>query len=113
MDCPRILPLRTLGRKWSYLVLHALQHESTFSGVKRELKGITNRVLSRELGMLQQEALVAHEGTYRLTNAGNALIDAIEPLVNWSVQHRGLAYCPKSKRCSRCVNYMHIVGKED
>ena len=109
MECPRTYPLQILSRKWSYFVLRALRHERSFSDLKKELKFITNRILSRELSLLQEEQLVTHDDTYALTPRARELLDALEPLVRWSVKH-GKRPCPSEMECSRCANYPEAVG---
>ncbi|MDD9953641.1 MAG: helix-turn-helix domain-containing protein [Candidatus Woesearchaeota archaeon] len=107
--CPRLYPLRILSRKWSYLVLRSLRHPLSFNHIKKELHVITNRVLSKELQLLQQEKLVKGKETYQLTRAGHDLLEAFEPLVAWSVKHKGVTYCPPEKSCSDCHGYPEQV----
>lgn len=111
MACPRLDPLAILGRKWSYLLLRALNKPMTFSELQRELTYVTNRVLSRELHYLSSEGLLQHHGDrYRRSTAGDALLVAAEPLAQWSVEHRKLTPCPPSQRCATCANYVNTVG---
>lgn len=108
--CSRLVPLRILTRKWSYLVMRALRDPLGFSELKRELRFITSRVLSRELATLVQEGLIMHKSeTYWLAPTGVALLGAAEPLMQWSVEHHGLRPCASSQRCSRCINYPQAV----
>lgn len=111
MDCARLYPLHILSRKWSYLVLRALREPLSFSELQKELKFVTNHILTRELKLLQNERLVARKDKYVLTASGRALYDALEPVVAWSVQHAGKTSCPPSRKCSACLNYPHIMGQ--
>lgn len=109
-DCTRLYPLRILSRKWSYIVLRVLQEPHTFSELQRELKFITNHILTRELKLLQQENVIANDGKYHLTPEGKALVEAVETLVAWSVKHGGKSPCPPSRKCATCFNYPNAVG---
>jgi DNA-binding HxlR family transcriptional regulator len=111
-DCARLYPLRILGRKWSYLVMRALHTPQSFSQIKRELKIITNHILTRELKQLQSEQLIVENDKYELTKEGMALMQAAEALVNWSVQHAGRAACPPGRKCSQCPNYPAVVERK-
>jgi DNA-binding HxlR family transcriptional regulator len=110
ISCPRLYPLRVLGRKWSYPVLRALDAPKSFAELQRELRFITNHILTRELKLLQGEKLVLGGGKYRLTEAGRALYAAAEPLHNWSVEHGGKNSCPPNMRCSNCSNYESVIA---
>jgi len=108
--CPRLTPLRILSRKWSYLVLRSLRDPRGFSELKRDLRFITSRMLSRELAVLTAEELIEHKSeTYWLTGAGVALLTAAEPLMHWSVRHRGMRTCSPEQQCSRCAHYPEAV----
>lgn len=109
MDCGPLYPLRILSRKWSYLVLRALQNPLHFSQLQKKMRFITNRVLSRELSVLQEGGLILQSnGEYVQTEKGAALVEAVQHLVEWSVYHGDLSYCPKEKDCSKCVHYTEM-----
>ncbi len=108
--CPRLTPLRILSRKWSDLILRSLRDPQGFSELKRSLRFITSRMLSRELAALTQEGLVEHKSeTYWLTPAGISLVRASEPLMRWSVDHRGARHCAPEQRCTHCAHYPDAV----
>ena len=110
--CPRLTPLRILSRKWSYLILRELRDHQGFSELKGRLRFITSRMLSRELAILTQEELVDHKaGTYSLSSAGRALLDAAEPLMRWSVDHRNMRSCSPEQQCSRCALYPEALQR--
>jgi DNA-binding HxlR family transcriptional regulator len=109
-NCPRLFPLRILSRKWSYLVLRALQEPLSFAELQKELKYITNHILARELRLLQEEKLIINQERYQITAAGKALFEAIEPLVRWSVEYAGAPVCPSQKKCSACMSYPAAIG---
>lgn len=108
--CARLYPLRILSRKWSYLVLRALREPLSFAELQRELKFITNHILSRELKLLQEERLIVTGEKYRVTPAGKALYAAVEPLAAWSVAYAQSPECGPQRKCSDCLGYPAVVG---
>jgi DNA-binding HxlR family transcriptional regulator len=112
MVCPPVYPLRILGRKWSYFILRALREPKSFSSLQRELKFVTNHILTRELRLLESEGLISHEKEYKLTPAGKELYVAIAQLEKWTVRHANCSSCPQDKRCSTCPGYTAVVGRE-
>ena len=109
-QCPRLYPLRIISRKWSYLILRLLREPQSFAEIQRELKYITNHILSRELRLLQEEKLITADKKYTLTPSGRALYEAVDPLVAWSLTHTTAVACPSQKRCSTCLNYTNTIG---
>jgi len=110
VGCSRLYPLSIISRKWSYLVLRALREPRSFSELQKELRFITNHILTRELRLLHEEKLIVMDSKYKLTAEGKALYEAAEPLVSWSVKHAGLNACPPDRKCSACINYQNVVG---
>lgn len=84
-----------LGRKWTLDLLGVLAEQGPvrFNALERELDGISPRTLSDRLSQLGEEGLVDridHEETppkveYRLSPDGDALVEALDPLVAWSM----------------------------
>ena len=71
--------LDRLGDKWSLLVVELLGHGVLrFSELKRQIDGISQRMLTLTLRHLERE----------LTALGRSLLDAVQPLVSWSREHR-------------------------
>ena len=110
MECPNVFPLRILSRKWSYFILRALHRPKGFSDLHRELRFVTNRMLSRELKLLEKDGLVKGENGYALTPAGKELLAALTPLAAWSQKHKDCTDCPTDRPCSACQNYPVVVG---
>lgn len=78
--------------------------------IQAELKQITNRVLSKELKTLEKEGVVVKEqDMYALTDSGKKLLEALEPLAEWSVKHKNMPFCPPSQECSRCAQYKEEI----
>jgi DNA-binding HxlR family transcriptional regulator len=82
-----------LGKRWNGLLLGALvQGPAGFAELKRAVQGISDSVLSERLAELAGAGLVQRsvdEGppvavTYRVTEAGAALMPALEALTSWA-----------------------------
>ena len=89
--------LDRLADKWSLLVVELLGDGTRrFSELKREIDGISQRMLTRTLRQLERDGLVEREVhpvvpprvDYSLTPLGSTLLDAVQPLVAWTRTHR-------------------------
>jgi DNA-binding HxlR family transcriptional regulator len=89
--------LDRLADKWSLLVVELLGHGThRFTELKREVDGISQRMLSRTLRQLERDGMVTRtvhpvvppRVDYELTDLGRTLLDAVEPLVAWTRVHR-------------------------
>ena len=89
--------LDRVGDKWSLLLIELLDHDTRrFSELKREIDGISQRMLTRTLRQLERDGLVTRtvhavvppRVEYALTPLGHTLFDAIQPLVTWSRANR-------------------------
>jgi DNA-binding HxlR family transcriptional regulator len=89
--------LDRLADKWSLLVVELLgEGTKRFSELRREIDGISQRMLTRTLRQLERDGLVAREVhpvvpprvDYSLTPLGATLLDAVQPLVAWTRAHR-------------------------
>ncbi|WP_345270997.1 winged helix-turn-helix transcriptional regulator [Nibrella viscosa] len=101
-ECMSILrPIRdaldVLNGKWKLPIIVALTFgEKRFSEIAREVHGITDRVLSKELQDLVMNGLVKRtvedsfpiKVTYALTPHSESLGEVIEALRKWGVSHR-------------------------
>ncbi|MDT0318105.1 winged helix-turn-helix transcriptional regulator [Streptomyces millisiae] len=85
-----------VGGKWKVLILWAL-HERTrrFGELRRELPGVSEKVLIQQLRELEADEIV-HREVYRevpprveysLTDFGASLNDALRPLGAWGREH--------------------------
>jgi DNA-binding HxlR family transcriptional regulator len=89
--------LDRLADKWSLLVVELLGDGThRFTELKREIDGISQRMLTRTLRHLERDGMVVRtvhpvvppRVDYELTPLGASLLDAIEPLVAWTREHR-------------------------
>lgn len=89
--------LDRLADKWSLLVVELLgEGTRRFSELRREIDGVSQRMLTRTLRNLERDGLVHREVhpvvpprvDYELTPLGASLLDAVQPLVSWTRLHR-------------------------
>jgi DNA-binding HxlR family transcriptional regulator len=85
-----------LGKRWTGVLLGTLSAGRVgFRALTRAVPGISDSVLSDRLGELTEAGLVARtvaEGppvsvTYTLTEAGRALLPALEQIQRWAERH--------------------------
>jgi DNA-binding HxlR family transcriptional regulator len=90
--------LDRLADKWSLLVVELLgQGTRRFSELRREIDGISQRMLTLTLRALERDGLVRRtvypvvppRVDYELTPLGTTLLDAVQGLVTWTREHRG------------------------
>lgn len=97
MTCEIRHLLDRLADKWSLLVVELLGHDTRrFSELRRQIDGISQRMLTLTLRHLERDGLVTRtvypvvppRVEYRLTPLGSGLLEAIGPLVTWTRAHR-------------------------
>ena len=95
-DCPTRLILDQIGDKWSMMILAVLEPgPRRFNAVKRQLEGITQRVLTQTLRKLERNGMIARrvlDGSppgveYRLTPLGRSLRGPFAALYDWTMEH--------------------------
>ena len=96
MSCEIRHLLDRLADKWSLLVVELLGHDTRrFSELRRQIDGISQRMLTLTLRHLERDGLVTRtvypvvppRVEYRLTPLGSGLLEAIGPLVAWTRAH--------------------------
>lgn len=94
-----------LGKRWNGVILGTLTSgPAAFSELRRAVVGISDSVLSDRLSELASAGLVlrtVQEGppvavSYRLTQAGLALLPAMRELMIWATENLPAAQCPSS-----------------
>lgn len=87
-----------VGGKWKPLILWALSEQPRrFAELRRELDGISEKVLIQQLRELERDGVVHREVhhqvppkvVYSLTPDGVALDRAMAPLGDWGEEHMG------------------------
>ncbi|GAA0447752.1 winged helix-turn-helix transcriptional regulator [Streptomyces stramineus] len=78
--------LDLLGRRWTLLILWELsQAPGGFRELQRRCERMSSSVLSTRLGELADvQLLTLREDGYHLTQLGEDLVDALQPLFAWS-----------------------------
>ncbi|MFD0056910.1 winged helix-turn-helix transcriptional regulator [Streptomyces sp. NPDC127168] len=98
-SCPSFQEaLEVIGRRWTGSILVAARQGATrFGEYRAVIDGISDRLLSQRLKELESQGLISRtvvpttpvQITYSLAPAGEALIDALQPLAKWSMQRTG------------------------
>jgi DNA-binding HxlR family transcriptional regulator len=90
--------LDRVGDKWSVFVISALgSGTKRFSELRREIEGITPRMLTVTLRTLERDGLISRtiyavvppRVEYTLTTMGRTLLDTVSALVAWADTHLG------------------------
>ena len=90
--------LNRVGDKWSILVIAMLdQGTRRFTELRREVEGISQRMLALTLRQLERDGLVERtvypvvppKVEYTLTDLGSTLLESVRGLVSWAMEHRG------------------------
>jgi DNA-binding HxlR family transcriptional regulator len=104
-DAALVKAFSFLGKRWNGVILGTLTHgPAGFAELARRIDGIGDSILSERLSELQRAALVARHVepgppvtvTYRLTEAGEALLPALHALGTWAAAN--LTDAPASSR---------------
>ncbi|MBV8048221.1 MAG: helix-turn-helix transcriptional regulator [Paludibacterium sp.] len=91
--CPARLVLDRLADKWSLLLMDRLsQGPVRFNQLRRDVEGISQKVLSQSLKKLERDGLIARRVfatvpvtvEYTLTELGATLSDTVASLAHWA-----------------------------
>jgi DNA-binding HxlR family transcriptional regulator len=94
--CPTRLVLDRIADKWTVLLLGLLGTEPVrFNRLRREIEGLSQKVLAQTLRKLERDGLVSRTAfptvpvtvEYALTPLGHTLAAAVEPLRVWAENH--------------------------
>lgn len=92
--------LDALGGRWKLLIVHYLltrqDASNTFKKMEKDIDGISAKMLSKELKMLEANHIVRREVMptkpvtvqYSITEYGKETKDVISILVGWGIKHR-------------------------
>jgi DNA-binding HxlR family transcriptional regulator len=95
-DCPTRLVLDRVGDKWAVLILGLLATESRrFNQLRREIEGVSQKVLSQTLKSLQRDGLIHRTAyptvpvtvEYAITPLGRTLASTVDALRIWAETH--------------------------
>ena len=95
--CQNVTPvLNRVGDKWSMQIVMALSHGTRrFSELRREIDGVSQRMLTLSLRGLERDGLVSRHVTpsipprvdYTLTELGVSLREPVKALGEWAIAH--------------------------
>jgi len=109
--CRNVSPvLSRVGDKWSVLIVMILATgPRRFNELKRQIDGISQRMLTLTLRGLERDGLVSRtveatippKVTYDLTELGRSLREPVEALGHWAIQHIGCIRAAQQRFDSR------------
>lgn len=92
--CPTRMVLDRIADKWALLILDRLKTDSPlrFNQLRRDIKGISQKILSQTLKKLERDGLVSRVAyptvpvtvEYALTPLGRTLTDTVSALAHWA-----------------------------
>lgn len=92
-ECPVIYALNIVGQKWKLPIMwYLFKNEYTrYNDLKRQVKGITNMMLTKSLKELEGHGLIYRKQynvipprvEYSLTERGKALLPTLDALYDW------------------------------
>ena len=94
--CPTRLVLDRLADKWVTLVLVRLADRPLrFNQLRREIEGVSQKVLSQTLKRLERDGLIARQAfptvpvtvEYSITPLGRTLAETVQALARWAETH--------------------------
>jgi DNA-binding HxlR family transcriptional regulator len=94
--CPTRMVLDRLADKWTVLVVGQLAHGTRrFGELRREISGISPKVLTQTLRMLERDGILARriyasvppKVEYTLTPLGRTLIRLVDEIRDWAETH--------------------------
>jgi DNA-binding HxlR family transcriptional regulator len=98
-ECPKVSQvLARIGDKWSVLIIMMLSRGTRrFSDLKRDVEGISQRMLTMCLRGLERDGLIKRtvypvvppKVEYELTDLGRSLREPVMALGNWAREHIG------------------------
>ena len=116
IQCPIRDVLGEFGGKWSILVLMALNElgRSRFSKLRRHIEDISQRMLAATLRRHVRDGLVERTAyseipprvEYELTPLGTSVIEPIDKLVRWVLDHK-----PELEQARRAYDERQRQGK--
>ncbi len=95
-DCPTRRILDRIADKWTVLLLGLLSEQPRrFNALRREVEGLSQKVLSQTLKSLERDGLVTRTAfatvpvtvEYAITPLGASLAMTLVPLVRWAEAH--------------------------
>lgn len=98
--CPVETTLNVIGGRWKPVILYFITEGVTrFSGLKRAISGISEKMLAQQLKGLEQARVLERTSfnempprvEYRLTSLGETLLPVIDAMCQWGKQYEARA----------------------
>lgn len=95
-QCPARAFLDRLADRWTLLIIDLLKVEKhRFNQLKRQVEGISQKVLSQKLKQLERDGLIHRQAfptvpvtvEYSLTDLGYSFSKTIEQVIEWAENH--------------------------
>jgi DNA-binding HxlR family transcriptional regulator len=94
-NCPSRPILDQIADKWSMMALDILEQPTRFNEIKRQLDGVTQRVLTQTLRRLERNGLIRRRVLetspvgveYSLTPLGESFRGPFICLLRWTIEH--------------------------
>lgn len=100
LSCPVIFSLAVFGGKWKPAILYMMERNGTlrFGELKRQVTGITQKMLTNQLRELEADGVVSRKVyaevpprvEYALTEYGDTLRPVLHAMAEWGSVHREL-----------------------
>lgn len=101
LHCPALVTIRLISGKWKTRILWLLRSgPMQFGALRRELPGVSGKVLTDHLRALEVGGLISREAAkdgkialafYDFTPYGRTLIPALDALGDWGLVHEGMS----------------------
>lgn len=96
-DCPTRPILDQVADKWSMMVMMVLQEPTRFNEIRRQLEGVTQRVLTQTLRRLERNGMITRRVLetspvgveYSRTALGASFCEPFTRLYEWTYEHSG------------------------
>src|SRR5258705_9545289 len=94
--CPLTAALAAIGGKWKLIIVYWLaESPKHFAALKREMSGISQKVLTQQLRELVNDGIVQRQPTgtipapveYSLTEYGQSVVPLVEEVRQWGRGH--------------------------
>lgn len=109
--CPSQFILERIAEKWAVLIIHKLDKKTMrFGELKREIGGISQKMLTQTLRNLEGDGLVSRtvhpvvppKVEYNLTPLGRTLLGPLGTLCRWAQEHaEDIAKMPPRRKSQR------------
>src|SRR5690348_17702217 len=94
VDCPSRPILDQISDKWSMMTMEVLEQPTRFNEIKRQLAGVTQRVLTQTLRRLERNGLIRRRVLetspvgveYSLTPLGESFRGPFICLLRWTIE---------------------------